>query len=108
MLQISERAAAQIRTVTDTKTDGFVGLRVGLKDGGCSGYAYELAFEKDPEDDDMVFEKDGAKVFVHPLHLPYLAGSVLQWAEEDFQAGFTLENPNVSRVCGCGESFDVG
>ncbi len=108
MLQISERAAARIRTVTDTQTDGYVGLRVGLKDGGCSGYAYELAFEKDPEDDDMVFEKDGAKVFVHPLHLPYLAGSVLQWAEEDFQAGFTLENPNVSRVCGCGESFDVG
>jgi iron-sulfur cluster assembly protein len=107
MLQISERAAAQIRTVIDTKAEGFVGLRVGLKDGGCSGYAYELAFERDPEDDDMVFERDGAKVFVHPLHLPYLAGSVLQWSEEDFQAGFTLENPNVSRVCGCGESFDV-
>ena len=80
---------------------------MGLRDGGCSGYAYDLSFEKDPEDDDMVFERDGAKVFVHRLHLPYLAGSVLQWSEEDFQAGFTLDNPNVARVCGCGESFDV-
>ena len=108
MLQISERAAARIRDVVTTEATGFVGLRVGLKDGGCSGYAYDMAFEAAPEDDDMVFEREGAKVFVHPLHLPYLAGSVLQWSEEDFQAGFTLENPNVSRVCGCGESFDVG
>lgn len=108
MLQISERAAARIRDVVTTEATGFVGLRVGLKDGGCSGYAYDMAFEAAPEEDDMVFEREGAKVFVHPLHLPYLAGSVLQWSEEDFQAGFTLENPNVSRVCGCGESFDVG
>ena len=108
MLQISDRAAARINNVVAEQADGFSGLRVGLKDGGCSGYAYELAFESTPEDDDMVFEHDGAKVFVHPLHLPYLAGSVLQWSEEAFQAGFTLENPNVSRVCGCGESFDVG
>ena len=108
MLQISDRAAELILHVITEEGDAFVGLRVGLKDGGCSGYAYDMAFEASPEDDDMVFEHGGAKVFVHPLHLPYLAGSVLQWSEEDFQAGFTLENPNVSRVCGCGESFDVG
>lgn len=108
MLQISERAAERIREVVAREDAGFVGLRVGLKDGGCSGYAYDLAFESAPQEDDRVFERDGAKVFVHPLHLPYLAGSVLQWSEEDFQAGFTLSNPNVSRVCGCGESFDVG
>jgi len=108
MLQISDDAAVRINAVVADNGDGYVGLRVGLRDGGCSGYAYDLAFEATPEDDDMVFERDGAKVFVHPLHLPYLAGSVLRWADEDFQAGFVLDNPNVSRVCGCGESFDVG
>jgi iron-sulfur cluster assembly accessory protein len=108
MLEISERAAERIRDIVASEAAGYAGLRVGLKDGGCSGYAYDLAFETTPEDDDVVFERNGAKVFVHPLHLPYLAGSVLQWSEEAFQAGFTLQNPNVSRVCGCGESFDVG
>ena len=80
---------------------------VGLQDGGCSGYTYLLEFEGNPEDEDMVFESGGAKVFVHPLHLPYLAGSVLTWSEGDLVSGFSLENPNVKRVCGCGESFDV-
>ncbi len=108
MLQISDAAAARINEVVAQQGESFVGLRVGLKDGGCSGYAYELGFEASPEDDDMVFEHGGAKVFVHPLHLPYLAGSVLRWADEDFQAGFVLDNPNVSQVCGCGESFAVG
>lgn len=108
MLQISDSAAARINEVVSDTPEGFVGLRVGLKDGGCSGYAYELGFEASPEDDDLVFEHGGAKVFVHPLHLPYLAGSVLRWDDEDFQAGFVLDNPNVSRVCGCGESFAVG
>jgi len=108
MLQISDNAAQRIVRVVRDNADGLLGLRVGLRDGGCSGYAYDLAFEASPEEDDMVFEKDGAKVFVHPLHLPYLAGSTLRWADEDFQAGFVLDNPNVSRMCGCGESFDVG
>ena len=108
MLQISDSAARRIIEVVAGHKEGFVGLRVGLKDGGCSGYAYDLAFEARPEADDVVFEHAGAKVFVHPLHLPYLMGSTLKWSEEAFQAGFALENPNVSRTCGCGESFDVG
>jgi iron-sulfur cluster assembly accessory protein len=107
MLRISDAAAERIKHVVTSESEGYVGLRVGLKDGGCSGYAYELGFERSPEDDDMVFEHEGAKVFVHPLHLPYLAGSVLRWHDEDFQAGFVLDNPNVSQVCGCGESFAV-
>lgn len=108
MLQISDAAARRIREVVASRPEGFVGLRVGLKDGGCSGYAYDLAFEAAPQPEDLVLEHEGAKVFVHPLHVPYLGGSVLQWSEEAFQAGFTLDNPNVSRTCGCGESFDVG
>ena len=79
MLQISEAAAARIREVVAQRPEGFVGLRVGLKDGGCSGYAYDLAFEATPQGDAVVFERDGAKVFVHPLHLPYLNGSELRW-----------------------------
>jgi iron-sulfur cluster assembly protein len=107
MVKLTERAVARIQEVVTTGPGQFAGLRVGLTDGGCSGYTYLMEFEGSPEDDDLVFEQGGAKVFVHPLHLPYIAGSALDWAEGDLQSGFQLENPNVKRVCGCGESFDV-
>lgn len=106
-IEVSERAAKRILEVQLENPGSYQGLRVGLQDGGCSGYAYLMAFESEPEADDVVFEKDGAKVFVHPLHLPFLTGSVLTWSEGDMMSGFALDNPNVQRVCGCGESFDV-
>ena len=107
MLSVSEKAAVRILEVVGSHPDKYRGLRVGLQDGGCSGYSYLLAFEGAPEAEDLVIEQDGARVFVHPLHLPYLAGSVLDWEDGGVQSGFKLENPNVRRVCGCGESFDV-
>ena len=66
-----------------------------------------MAFESEPEDEDHVVEAHGARVYVHPLHLPFLMGSTLRWAEAEFQSGFHIDNPNVKRMCGCGESFDV-
>ncbi|MEQ1565476.1 MAG: iron-sulfur cluster assembly accessory protein [Myxococcota bacterium] len=106
MVTLTSRAVARIERVL-AEQPGFSGLRVGLQDGGCSGYTYLLEFEKTPEAEDLVIEQGSAKVFVHPLHLPYLAGSALDWAEGELQSGFRLQNPNVKRTCGCGESFDV-
>jgi iron-sulfur cluster assembly accessory protein len=107
MVSITERAAREISRVVTEQAGKFGGLRVGLQDGGCSGYTYLIEFERGPDDDDLVIELDGARVFVSPLHLPYLAGSAVDWADGDLQKGFQLANPNVKRVCGCGESFDV-
>ncbi len=106
MVEVSSRAAARIKQVVAERPE-LAGLRVGLRDGGCSGYTYLLAFEEQADEDDMVLEVEGAQVFVHPLHMPFIAGSTLQWAEAEFQSGFHLDNPNVTRMCGCGESFDV-
>lgn len=107
MVTVTERAAERILQVVLSGEAGFTGLRVGLQDGGCSGYTYLLEFERSPDEDDLVIEQSGARIFVHPMHLPYLAGSALDWKDGDLQSGFQLENPNVKRVCGCGESFDV-
>ena len=107
MLTVTERAAREIARVVGEHPGKFGGLRVGLQDGGCSGYTYLIAFEGPPDEDDLVIEEAGAKVYVSPMHLPYLAGSAVDWADGDLQKGFTLANPNVKRVCGCGESFDV-
>jgi iron-sulfur cluster assembly accessory protein len=108
MVTVTERAAERITAVVSSEPQKFGGLRVGLQDGGCSGYTYLLAFEASPTAEDLVFEQGGAKIFVHPLHLPYLQGSALDWSDGDLESGFALVNPNVKRTCGCGESFDVG
>lgn len=106
MLTVTEQAATRIKQVLAKHPDEYAGLRVGLQDGGCSGYTYLLDFERSPEADDMVFEQHGVKVFVHPLHAPFVSGSVLTWKEGRFESGFELENPNVRRTCGCGESLE--
>ena len=107
MVSLTSKAADRIQKVVAQDPGKYGGLRVGLQDGGCSGYTYLLEFEKAPDEDDLVFELDGARVFVHPLHLLYLSGSAVDWKEGELQSGFQLQNPNVKRVCGCGESFDV-
>jgi iron-sulfur cluster assembly protein len=107
MVEVTDGAAARIRQVVSEKAGNVTGLRVGLQDGGCSGYTYLLEFEPKADADDMVIEKEGAKIFVHPLHVPFLAGSVLRWNEDRFQSGFVLDNPNIKRTCGCGVSFDI-
>ncbi len=107
MVEVTDGAAARIRAVIEEKNGDVTGLRVGLQDGGCSGYTYLLEFEPKADTEDVVIEKEGAKIFVHPLHVPFLAGSVLRWNEDRFQSGFVLDNPNIKRMCGCGVSFDV-
>jgi iron-sulfur cluster assembly accessory protein len=107
VVTLTDRAATEITRVVAQHAGQFAGLRVGLQDGGCSGYTYLIEFEKKPDEDDLVIEREGARVFVSPMHLPYLAGSAVDWTEGDLQRGFTLVNPNVKRVCGCGESFAV-
>lgn len=107
MINVTEIAANQIRRVLEEHGWNGYGLRFGLQDGGCSGYTYLLDFEERPEDDDLVVEQHGVKVFVHPLHVPFIEGSVIDYKEDTFNAGFHIDNPHVKRKCGCGESFDV-
>lgn len=83
------------------------GLRFGIQGGGCSGYMYQLEFEEAPQEEDQVVDQDGVRVFVNPLHLEYIRGSVIDYKDELIGAGFHIENPNVKRSCGCGTSFDV-
>jgi iron-sulfur cluster assembly accessory protein len=83
------------------------GLRYGLQGGGCSGYTYQLEFEEAPQPDDEVYEFDGVRVFMNPLHVEYLRGSSINYSDTLIGAGFQIQNPNVKRQCGCGSSFDV-
>lgn len=107
MIRVSPPAAARIQNVLASHPN-YKGLRVGLKDGGCSGFQWLLAFEDAPADEDQLVDADGARLVVHPMHLPFLAGSTLEWTEGRTDAGFQVVHPGVKHVCGCGESFEFG
>jgi iron-sulfur cluster assembly accessory protein len=85
------------------------GLRIAIKAGGCSGFAYTFAFEAAPRDTDHVFTgAGGAQVFVDPRSLRLLDGTVLDFDEQNLMAtSFTLRNPHATSTCGCGASFSA-
>ena len=81
-------------------------LRVGVKGGGCSGMTYVLGFDK-KEDKDEVYETDGIKFLINPAHGIYLTGMEIHFEGGLNSRGFTFNNPNASKTCGCGTSFAV-
>ena len=108
MIQITETAARQIRKLLAKQNLPEGGLRVGVKGGGCSGYSYVFAWEKDPRPDDEVFEGSaGAKVFVDQRSLRLLDGTVLDYDTSLLSKGFLFNNPNAKSTCGCGLSFNA-
>lgn len=105
-LQLSPSAATRIQSQIAKRGKG-LGLRVGVKKSGCSGYAYTMDYADDVSADDQVFESHGAKLIVKAEHLPMLEGLTLDWQKQGLNESFKFLNPNVKAQCGCGESFAV-
>lgn len=83
-------------------------LRVFVKGGGCAGFTYQLALEKEPQEDDILTEQEGFTLAVDPFSAALLAGTSLDWKESLLEQAFVFENPNAVSTCGCGSSFSVG
>jgi iron-sulfur cluster insertion protein len=81
-------------------------LRIAVEGGGCSGFQYEIKLDQVAEND-LVLEKQGEKVVVDSVSLPFLTGAVIDFTEELIGARFTIENPNATSSCGCGTSFSM-
>ncbi len=103
---LTDRAAKHVNTFLAKRGKG-VGLRLGVRTSGCSGLAYKLEFADAVNPEDVLFESNGIKVLVDPKSLPYLDGTVLDFAREGLNEGFKFSNPNIKDECGCGESFNV-
>lgn len=82
-------------------------LRVAVEGGGCSGFQYDITLTETPADDDLVLEKDGARVLIDPVSLPFLANAEIDFTEELIGARFVINNPNATSSCGCGTSFSI-
>jgi iron-sulfur cluster assembly protein len=108
MIQISENAAKQIQTMLARNGLPEGGLRVGVKAGGCSGYEYVFAWEKDARPTDQVFTgPEGSRIFVDPKSFTLLNGTVLDYDTSLLSRGFLFNNPNAKSMCGCGHSFNA-
>lgn len=105
-IQLTATAAGRISQQIAKRGKG-VGLRVGVKKSGCSGYAYTMDYADEIGADDQVFEAHGARLVVRPEHLPMLDGLTLDWQKQGLNESFKFLNPNVKAQCGCGESFAV-
>jgi iron-sulfur cluster assembly protein len=105
-INLTENAARQIQKSLAKRGQG-VGLRLGIKQVGCSGLAYTFDYADEVGPDDTLFESYNAKVVVDKEALQYLDGSTLDFAREGLKESFKFDNPNAKSECGCGESFSV-
>lgn len=105
-VKLTENAARQIKKQLEKRGKG-VGLKLGVKKSGCSGYAYALEYADAVNDNDAVYENFGVKLIVQESDLPFVDGIELDYAREGINEAFKFNNPNVKATCGCGESFSV-
>jgi iron-sulfur cluster assembly protein len=107
LVSLTSSAAAKIKDLIAEEPEGEAAvLRIAVQGGGCSGFQYALGFDRGPQEGDNELESHGVPVVVDPFSAPYLAGTEIDWVE-GLQAGFAINNPNVSASCGCGHSFQV-
>ncbi|MEF2545712.1 Fe-S cluster assembly scaffold SufA [Aurantimonas sp. E1-2-R+4] len=107
VMSMTDTAADRVKAVLATKGEDALGLRVGIKKGGCAGmeYTVDLATEAKPGEDSI--EKDGARVFIAPEAVLFLLGTEMDYEETVLRSGFTFRNPNQTSACGCGESVEL-
>jgi iron-sulfur cluster assembly protein len=108
MITVTPKAATEIKKIMEQENLGEgVALRVGVKGGGCSGLSYVLNVEKEPRPDDNVFEINGIRIFLDSKSALYLKGTELDFSDGLNGTGFSFNNPNAQRTCGCGSSFSA-
>ena len=104
--KVTDRAFARLAEIADL-TGAPRALRVAVEGGGCSGFQYDIKLEEAALPGDLILEKDGQKVLVDDVSLPFLANAVIDFTEELIGARFVINNPNAASSCGCGTSFSI-
>jgi len=105
-ISLTNSAATRVKSFLDKRGRG-VGLRIGVRKSGCSGYAYTIDYADAIAADDVVFDRDGVKVIVDPKSLSLIDGTEVDFVKDGLNEAFKFRNPNVKGECGCGESFTV-
>ena len=107
IIRLTDTAANRIKEIMSNADNGTIGVRIGVKSGGCAGMSYSMEYAKDKKKNDEVIEDKGVKVFIDPGAIMYLLGTEMDYKKEQFSSSFIFKNPNETERCGCGESFKV-
>src|ERR1700760_2031946 len=104
-LELTEHAAVKVRALLDQEGRDDLRLRVAVQPGGCSGLQYQLFFDERALDGDLEIDRGGVPLVVDRASAPYLVGATIDYTDTIEQQGFTIDNPNASGGCACGNSF---
>jgi len=105
MITLTDNAATKVKQLIEAEGEDDLALRVAVRPGGCSGFAYEMFFDSDVASDDITTAYGDVKVVVDPSSAQLLTGATLDYKDGLEQSGFAITNPNAERTCGCGQSF---
>ena len=103
-ITLTDRAADRVKEIMENSDKPMLGLRLGLKEGGCAGFTYDMAYAEAIDPMDEVVEDKGVTVLIDPKAILYLLGTEMDYEESRFTSGFVFNNPNEAEACGCGES----
>ena len=107
IITLSDKAAQRIKEIMSNAEKDSLGVRVGVKSGGCAGMSYVMEYTKEINPNDEVIEEKGVKVFIDPAAVMYLLGTEMDFKKKEFSSEFIFNNPNETERCGCGESFKI-
>ena len=107
VMTLSDAAAARIQHLLASRETPAIGLRLGVRTGGCSGLSYTMEFATDQKPFEEVVDAKGVKVLIDPKAMMFLIGAEMDYKEDKLASGFVFRNPNEKGRCGCGESFHV-
>jgi iron-sulfur cluster assembly protein len=106
-VKLSEAAAARIQEIMANAPGQYLGVRVGVTNGGCAGMSYTMDYASDAKPFEEVMEDKGVKIFIDPRAILFLIGTELDFVKEKLGARFVFNNPNQTSACGCGESVAI-
>ena len=107
IISLSNNAANRIKEIMSNAEKDSIGVRIGVKSGGCAGMSYVMEYTKEVNPNDEIIEDKGVKVFVDSGAIMYLLGTEMDYKKEEFSSSFVFKNPNETERCGCGESFKI-
>lgn len=102
---VTEAAAAKAKTFLNNSSNQ--GIRIAVVGGGCAGLQYDLKPEEKSAEGDLILEFYGVPFFIHPMVVPYIKGTIIDYVENMMEGGFRFINPNATSACGCGTSFGI-
>jgi iron-sulfur cluster assembly protein len=107
VMTLTDAAANRVQAIIAKSESAVLGLRVGVKNGGCAGMEYTMEWATEAKPYDEVIEEKGVKVLIDPKAILFLLGTEMDYQSSALKSGFTFNNPNQTSACGCGESVQL-